>query len=210
MAASRYETRDLTQLPIEALQPGEVVLNAEQIQNRVNELAEEIAETYRDQKLILVGLLKGADVFMVHMMEALYKAGFTNFETEYMQVKTRDNQLESSGKIDIIKDIPPEKLINKNVLLVDDIADSLTTFVGVAEHFQPYGLTSFRTLSLLEKPSRHRPELRGFPLDFVGFKIPDVWVEGYGLDSFEYGRGNPDIVKGPTPGALAFKAAQQK
>ncbi|MCX6732697.1 MAG: phosphoribosyltransferase family protein, partial [Candidatus Roizmanbacteria bacterium] len=176
MASSRYETRDLTQLPIEALQPGEVVLNAEEIQNRVNELAEEIADTYRGKKLMLVGLLKGAAVFMDHLMEALNKAGYTDFEAEYMQVKTRDEKLESSGKIDIIKDVPPEKLINKNVLLVDDIADSLTTFFGVAEHFQPYGLTSFRTLALLEKPSRHRPELRGFPLDFVGFKIPDVWV----------------------------------
>lgn len=210
MASAKYETQDLTQLSIEALQPGEVILNAEQIQTRVNELAEEIADTYRGQKLILVGLLKGADVFMVHIMEALHKAGYSDFETEYMQVKTRDDKLESSGKIDIIKDVPPEKLINKNVLLVDDIADSLTTFVGVADHFQPYGLASFKTLSLLEKPSRHRPELSGFPLDFVGFKIPDVWVEGYGLDSFEHGRGNPNIVKGPTPQALAFKMTQPK
>lgn len=210
MASSRYETRDLTQLPIESLKAGEIILHEEEIQERINELAEDIAERYRGQKLMLVGLLKGADVFMVHMMQALHKAGCTDFETEYMQVQTRGDSLETSGEIQIIKDIPPEKLVNKNVLLVDDIADSLTTFVGVANHFQPNGLASFATLSLLEKPARHRPDLLGFPLDFVGFKIPDVWVEGYGLDSFEYGRGNPNIVKGPTPQALAFKGAQLK
>jgi len=195
---------------MESLMPGEIVLREEEIQKRVDELAEDIAERYRGQKLMLVGLLKGASVFMVHMMEALYKAGCTDFETEYMEVGSRGNNIESSGKIKIIKDIPAEKLVNKNVLLIDDIADSLTTFAGVAEHFQPNGLTSFATLSLLEKPSEHRPDLRGFPLDFVGFKIPNVWVEGYGLDSFEYGRGNPNIVIGPTPGALAFKASQQQ
>lgn len=206
----KHEVIDLTNRPVESLQPGEVILHNEELIKRIDELAEDVAERYRGQKLMLVGLLNGADVTIVRLREALFKIGFHNLETEYMQVRTRGEDLESSGEIEIIKDIPPERLSGKNVLLVDDIADSLTTFAGVAKHFEPNNLTSFATFSLLEKPAMHRPELSWVPLDFVGFKIPPIWVEGFGLDSFGFGRGNPNIVLGPTPEALAFKASQQK
>lgn len=200
---------DLSLINIENLIPGEIILHNSEIKDRINEMAKDIAEKYEGQKLMLVGLLNGADVTIVHLREALFKLGFHNIETEYMQVRTRGDDLESSGQIEIIKDIPPEKLIGKNILLVDDIADSLTTFAGVAKHFEPNNLNSFATFSLLEKPAMHRPEMKWVPLDFVGFKIPPIWVEGFGLDSFGFGRGNPNIVFGPTPEALAYKAAHE-
>ena len=84
-------------------------------------------------------------------------------------------------------------LENRHVIVANDIADTLHTFTGIANHFQNKGLASFATLSLLEKPARHEVP---FKLDYVGFKIPDVWVEGYGMDSQQAGRCNPNIIKG--------------
>jgi len=206
----KYQAIDYTLLATENLKPGDILIHNEELVRRIDQIAEDVAERYKGQRLMLVGLLIGADATLVRLREALFKIGFDNVETEYMQVRTRGEDLESSGAIEIIKDIPPAMLVGKNALLVDDIADSLTTFAGVANHFQPNGLASFATFSLLEKPARHKPELVGVPLDFVGFKIPDIWVEGFGLDSYGYGRGNPNIVFGPTPEALAFRDAQLK
>jgi len=130
------------------------------------------------------------------MMRALHKAGLDDVEIDFMDVSSYDEKdgMESSGKIKINRDMKTDPQ-GRNILVVDDIADTLHTFAGIADHLQPKGVASFATLSLLEKPSRHQVN---FPLDYVGFKIPDVWVEGYGMDTQQNGRCNPSIVKGPT------------
>jgi len=211
-----HQIKDLSELPVETLLPGDILLTNEQILQRIDELAEDVAKRYDGQKLTIIGLLKGAKPTVKHLIEALHKINFHSIEYVDMEVHSRDNKLATKGQIDIVQDVPTEMLVGKNILLVDDIADTLTTYAGVANHFFPNGynengIASFSTLSLLEKPILHDKELKKWvPLDFVGFKIPKVWVEGFGLDSFEFGRDNPNIVVGPTAGALAFNAAQIK
>lgn len=203
-----HQVLDLSHRSTEYLKPGETIINNAEIMVRMDQLAEEIVAHYgEDTELTLVGLLNGAAPTMVYLEQALARKKMRFVETKYMKVKSRNDKLETDGDITVIQDIPQEELAGKNVLLVDDIADSLTTFNGVANLFQDRGLNALATFALLEKPARRRPDLAEFPLDFVGFKIPDIWVEGFGLDSYGVGRGNQNIIFGPSPDARAFAAA---
>ncbi len=180
----------------ETLAPGEILIHEDEIKLRVDELAREIAKRYEGQSLLMVGLLKGSFVFMADLMRALHKAGLQDIEIDFMKASSYGVSTQSSGNVVIEQDMKADPA-GRNVLLVDDIADTLHTFNGIAGHLQNRGLRSFATCAFLEKPSRHEID---FPLDFVGFKIPDVWVEGYGMDTGEHGRSYPHIVKGPTKG----------
>lgn len=189
-----YDVRDYSKLiKPEELKMGDVIIHEEEIKERVHELAEEIAEVYREKNLLLVGLLKGASFITTDLMKELFKLGLEDVQMDFMTVSSYGEGTTSAGKIRIDQDMTEKNPQGRHVLVVDDIADTLHTFAGIAEHMQPKGLASFATLSLLEKPDRHEVP---FPLDFVGFKIPDVWVEGYGMDTGQYYRGNPNIVKG--------------
>jgi len=195
VATRQFESRDFTQLDIERLSPGEVIIHEEEIKERVHELAVDLADEYRGKNLLLVGLMKGANFIIKDLMVELFKLGVDDVQFDTMSVSSYGDGTTSSGKVKIEQDITEMHPEGRHMLVVDDIADTLHTFVGVAEHMQPKGLASFRTLAFLEKPSRHKAD---FPIDYVGFKIPNVWVEGYGMDTKQLRRGNPNIVKGPT------------
>lgn len=182
------EIKDYTHLNVEALRDKDIVIHNEEITARTKELALDIAERYRGQDILLVSLLNGATPFTILLGQELHELGI-DVEMDTMKVSSYGLGTESQG-VKIEKDMSEDPR-GRNVLVVDDIADTLHTFAAVANHLQDKGLGSFATVSLLEKPSKREVD---FPLDFVGFRIPNIWVEGFGMDSARKGRFNKNII----------------
>lgn len=191
----KSEVIDYSVLDVEHLQVGETILHEEEILLRLREMAADIADEYRGKRLLLIGLLNGATQTTIELGKALHEAGLDDVEVDYLQVGSYGNDTQSSGKVKINDSMMKTTLTGRNVLVIDDIADTLHTFNEVTAHLAKKGPASMRTFALLDKPSRHEIE---FPVDYTGFRIPNVWVEGFGMDSYGLGRFNKNIVKGPT------------
>lgn len=174
--------------------PGDVILSAEQIDTRMTEMAHEVAEKYTvGDRLVVVGLLKGA--FMVTPMLAakLHEAGLTDVEVSFMTIKsyTEGTTATSEPKIVQDMDINPH---GRRILLVDDISDTRRSLKVASNLIRDKGAESVETLVLLDKPERQEVD---FTPDYVGFTIPDIWVQGMGMDTNERGRCDRRIIKGP-------------
>lgn len=193
---TRTETVDFSGLNVEHLAVGETILHEQEIRGRLKEMAADIAEEYRGKNLLLIGLLNGAVTTTVELQKFLFEAGLDDVELGYIQTDAAyNNDLTASGKVTVNDSILKVPVEGRDILVVDDIADTLHTFSTVQKHLAKKGPMSVRTFALLDKPERHEID---FPVDYVGFRIPNVWVEGFGMDSFGLGRGNGNIVKGPT------------
>jgi hypoxanthine phosphoribosyltransferase len=164
----------------------ELLYNSRDIAKRVGELAKEIREDIKENKLTVVFVLKGAFVFCADMIRELSRLGF-DVEVEYLQAKSYAGK-KSTGKVDITCDVDVK---GKNVVLLEDILDtgiSLNKEYAILKSGQPRTL---KTVVLLDKPGRRKEE---FKADFVGFEIPDKFVVGYGMDCDERYRGLPNIM----------------
>jgi len=170
----------------------EVLLDAETIAHRVRELAREISADYRDRPLRLVGILKGAWVFLGDLIRHLD----LQITVDFLSIASYGNHSRSSGVVRVTKDLD-ESIEGLDVLVVEDILDTGHTFEylrGVLEAHKP---RSLKVVTLLDKPSRRVRPVRA---DYVGFAIPDVFVVGYGLDYAQQYRNLPDVrVLRPTP-----------
>lgn len=152
----------------------EVLLTQEQIEKRVRELAEQISRDYRDGELILVGVLRGAVIFLADLVRWIT----LDVKVDFIDVSSYGYQTETSGIVKIEQDISLD-VEGKDVLLVEDIIDTGLTWSYLREYFQSKNPRTLKICSLLDKPSRRRVEIYG---DYVGFTIPDRFVMGYGLD----------------------------
>lgn len=135
----------------------------------------------------MVGALKGAAVFLVDLAREIKHP---EIEIEFIDVKSYGQEEESSREPIINLDIRTP-IRGKNVILVEDIVDtgySMNTLLGMIRARNP---KSLKTCALLSKKDKREIEV---PVDYLGFDIPDVWVEGYGLDSDQKGRARKDIV----------------
>jgi len=160
--------------------PLELLLSEEEIKNRVSQLAGEIEKNFpKEEELVVVGLLKGSFVFVSDLVRELRRPVVVDFMAVSSYVGT-----ESSGEVKIKKDLDVD-IRGKNVLLVDDILDTGRTFKRVLNLLQVREPKLLKTCVLLDKPSRRVEKVEA---DFVGFKIPDHFVVGYGLDWDEEGR----------------------
>jgi len=112
-------------------------------------------------------------------------------EIDLVSLTSYGGELESSRNPRVMMDLSTD-ISNRHVLLVEDIADTGYSLAALQKMFLDRGAASLETLVLLDKPSRR--EVQGVKLDYVGFEVND-WVEGYGLDTNQLGRGNPKIVK---------------
>lgn len=153
---------------------GEVLVASEQLHRRIGELAEEIDRDYAGKDLVLVGVLKGAVMFMADLMRAL-KA---RCEVDFMAVSSYGSATESSGVVRILKDLDTS-IEGRDVLIVEDIIDSGLTLHYLLRNLQARDPGSLEVCALLTKPERRRVEL---PVRYVGFEIPDLFAIGYGLD----------------------------
>jgi hypoxanthine phosphoribosyltransferase len=166
-----------------------VLIDAETIQRRVTELANQINKDYADitEPLILVGVLKGSFIYLADLCRKLTVPHVIDF----IAVSSYGSGSESSGNVRLLMDTR-RSLENHHVLIVEDILDTGYTLDYLVRNFQARGTKSVNTTVLLEKPDRHKVVV---DLKYVGFTIPDVWVVGYGLDYGEQYRTLPYIAE---------------
>src|SRR5271170_2208971 len=165
-----------------------VLFSAAEIAARVEALAAEIARAIPDE-FVVIGLLKGAVVFVADLVRALDRAG-ARPEIEFIRLSSYGLATESSGQVQLLGDVPAG-LAGRPVLLVDDIVDTGRSIAYVVTQLRQRGIGDLWTCALLDKPQRREIEVA---LDFVGFTIPDVFVVGYGTDHAEKYRHLPYIA----------------
>ncbi len=169
---------------------GRVLIDRERLHARVAELGAEIDADYRGRDLVLVGVLKGALIFMADLMRALT----VPCEIDLMAVSSYGSSTASSGVVRILKDLDTS-IEGRDVLVVEDIIDSGLTLQYLMRNLRARGPASLEVCSLLTKPQRRRVEL---PIRYVGFEIPNWFAIGYGLDHEQRWR-NLDYVAALEP-----------
>ena len=163
----------------------EILLDREAIAQRVRELGAQISADYRGRPVRLIGMLKGAWVFLADLARCLE----LDVTVDFLNFTSYGDGHESSGTVRITKDLD-QPIAGLDVLVVEDILDTGRTFeylLGVLEDHKP---RSLKVVTLLDKPSRR---VRPVKADYVGFTIPDLFVVGYGLDYAQQFRNLPDI-----------------
>lgn len=163
----------------------EVLLTAKQIEERIKELAREISADYQGKKPLLIGVLKGAVIFLSDLIRYIE----VPVEIDFMAVSSYGADTDSSGVVRIQKDL--EKSIQgRDVLIVEDIVDTGLTLNYLRENLNSRGPLSLKVVTLLDKPERRKVP---FDPDYCGFTIPDRFVIGYGLDYDESYRHLADL-----------------
>jgi hypoxanthine phosphoribosyltransferase len=151
-----------------------VLISAEEIKKRVREMGEEISRDYADKELVVVGILKGAFMFMSDLVREI----LVPLEVDFMATSSYGHATKTSGVVRLLKDLDTP-IEGRHILIVEDIVDSGLTLAYLTQLLQPRKPASIKTAVLLDKPERRRNE---FEPDYVGFTIPDEFVIGYGLD----------------------------
>lgn len=168
-----------------------VIIPRNAIQKRIGELASQIVHEYEGKHPILIGILDGTFIFLADLSRALWDKGLKDFQTSFIGISSYEASTRSSKHPNLTKDIAVN-IAKRNVLLVEDIVDTGYTLAYVQKLLQARNPQSLKTIVLLSKPSRREAHV---PIDYIGFEVPDKWVEGYGLDTNLAGRGNPDIIE---------------
>lgn len=164
-----------------------VLISEEQIRRRVQELADQISNDYASEdELILVGVLKGAFIFLADLSRRLAIPR----SIEFMAVSSYENGDEQSSAVRLLMDTR-RNIEGKHVLVVEDIVDTGRTLAFLVELLAARKPSSIKTCALVRKPDRAAVDAT---IDYLGFEIPDVWVVGYGLDYDEANRTLPYIA----------------
>ena len=164
-----------------------VMLTNESIQRRVSEIASQIRDDYKGEEIVLIGVLKGAAIFLSDLARNL--GPDADVIIDFIAVSSYGSSSTSSGVVKIVKDMDTFAK-DKNLILVEDIMDTGLTLAYLREMFLARAPKSFKTCVLLEKPERKKVDS---VLDYKGFTIPDKFVVGYGLDYAGKWRHLPDI-----------------
>jgi hypoxanthine phosphoribosyltransferase len=164
----------------------EPLISAAQIQERVAALGAEIARDYAGRNPLLIGVLKGAMIFL----SDLVRAADLRLGLEFIAISSYGASTRSSGEVKIVKDldVPIE---GRDILVVEDIVDTGLTLSYLLANLESRGARSVKLAALLNKQERR---LREVPIDYLGFDIPDAFVVGYGLDFAERYRNLPYIA----------------
>ena len=165
--------------------PGQILLSEQQIENRIKELGQQITNDYQKKEPLLVGVLKGAFIYMADLARAISLP----IEFDFMAVSSYGNATKTSGVVRIVKDLDID-LSGRDVIVVEDIIDSGLTLNYLRKNLESRGPTSLEVCALLVRSGRQVGELG---LKYVGFEIPPDFVIGYGLDVAEKYRNLPDL-----------------
>jgi hypoxanthine phosphoribosyltransferase len=172
-----------------------VLIPREDVARRVRELGAQITKDFAGQSVILVGVLKGAAIFLADLardldLDATFDfigvSSYGNRPTPSQELK---NGWDSTGEVKLTKDVD-HSMKDRNIILVEDILDTGLTMTYLKNLLMTRQPRSLKIAALLDKPSRRKLPLEG---DYVGFKIPDEFVVGYGLDYAEKYRNLADI-----------------
>jgi hypoxanthine phosphoribosyltransferase len=153
---------------------GETLVSAEDLERRVRELGAEISRDYAGKDLVMIGVLKGAVLFLADLMRELE----VPCEIDFMAVSSYGSSTDSSGVVRILKDLD-WAIEDRDVLLIEDIVDSGLTLHYLLKNLGARNPRSLEVCALLTKPERRRVDL---PIRYVGFEIPNRFAIGYGLD----------------------------
>jgi hypoxanthine phosphoribosyltransferase len=168
-----------------------VLVSEEQIQARIKELGAQITQDYAGLNPLLIGVLKGACFFLSDLMRKID----TRLGIEFMAISSYGSSTRTSGEVRIMKDldVPIE---GRHILVVEDIVDTGLTLSYLLANLESRGAASVKLAALLDKYERRQREV---PIDYLGFKIPDEFVVGYGLDFAERYRNLPfiGVLKNP-------------
>lgn len=163
----------------------EVLLSEEEITKRVEELGAQITADYKDKDLVVIGILKGAVIFMAELVKNIDLPVVLDF----MAVSSYGKSAISTGEVRIIKDLD-FSVEGKDLLIVEDIIDTGLTLNYLVDILTKRGAKSVSICTLLDKPDRRTI---GVHVDYLGFDIPNEFVVGYGLDYAERFRNLPYI-----------------
>jgi len=162
-----------------------VLVTEEQIRDAVARLGSQITEEYQGKDLLLVGVLRGAIMFIVDLARSIELP----LTVDFMAVASYGASTQTSGIVRILKDLD-ESIEGKHVLIVEDIIDSGLTLNYTLETLRARNPASLRVCALLSKPARRRVDV---PVDYICFEIPDEFVVGYGLDFRQIYRNLPFV-----------------
>ena len=172
-----------------------VLISRQDIAKRVRELGAQITKDFAGESIILVGVLKGAAIFLsdlarnIDLDSTFDFIGVSSYVNRPSPTQELQSGWDSTGEVKLTKDVD-QSMKDKNVILVEDILDTGLTMTYLKKMLLARQPRSLRVASLLDKPSRRKLPLEG---DYVGFKIPDEFVVGYGLDYAEKYRNLADI-----------------
>ena len=163
----------------------QILIGEEELAERIRQLGQQITEDYEGKDLIVVGILKGASLFMSDLIRKIEG----KISIDFMVVSSYGNASETSGVVRIIKDLDMD-ITDKHILLVEDIIDTGLTLAYLKEYLCNRKAASVRICTLLDKPCR-----RSKPVDveYIGFEVPDEFIIGYGIDYAEKYRNLPYI-----------------
>jgi hypoxanthine phosphoribosyltransferase len=173
----------------------DVLFTAQQIQERIRDLGEQITREYADKDLVLVSVLKGSCIFLADLMRAID----LRLTIDFMSVSSYKDALKSSGDVEILKDLS-NPIRGKDVIVVEDIIDTGNTLSRLLEILGARGANSIKLAAFLDKPEpRVKQEVK---IDYCGFVIPNKFVVGYGLDAAGRYRNLPFIAVVRDPSAV--------
>jgi hypoxanthine phosphoribosyltransferase len=164
----------------------DILLSEKQIRTRIADLGAQITRDYAGLNPLLIGVLKGALFFLSDLMRAID----TQLSLEFMAISSYGSSTRTSGEVRIMKDldVPIE---GRHILVVEDIVDTGLTLSYLLANLHARGAASVKLAALLDKYERRQKEVK---IDYLGFKIPDEFVVGYGLDFAERYRNLPFIA----------------
>lgn len=169
----------------------EVLLSEQQIQARIKEIGAEITRDYANRNPLLIGVLKGACFFLSDLLRAID----IQLSIEFIAISSYGSSTRTSGEVRILKDldVPVE---GRDIIVVEDIVDTGLTLSYLLANLKSRGAASVKLVALLDKYERRE---RNVEIDYLGFKIPDHFVVGFGLDFAERYRNLPFIAILKTP-----------
>lgn len=163
----------------------ETLIDSKTIAKRLKELGKQITEDYKGKDLLVIGVLKGAWVYLADLLREVD----VNAEVDFMSVSSYGSGTTTSGSITIVKDLSVS-VEGRHVLIVEDIVDSGLTLSHLKDLLYSRNAKSVEVSTLLSKPSRRRVDVE---VKYIGFEIPDKFVIGYGLDFDERYRTLRDV-----------------
>ena len=162
-----------------------LLFSKKEIAQTVTRLAQEISTDYADTKLVLIGVLKGAFVFLADLIRHLTIPA----EIDFIRIASYGSQKESSGEIIVTKDVETT-LEGKDVLVIEDIVDTGLSLQFLVDHLRAHKPASLKVCALVDKKARREIEVQ---VDYTGFVMTDGFIVGYGIDFNEQYRAMPEI-----------------
>jgi hypoxanthine phosphoribosyltransferase len=164
----------------------EVILGRDEVEQRVRELAAEISRDYAGRRPLLIGLLKGSLLFLSDLVRNLT----LDVEIDFISISSYQNRSTSSGSVRLLRDLDRD-IYDRDVLIVEDIIDSGLSLSYIQKMLEARGPRTFAIAAFLDK---RVPRTNEVNVDYVGVRIPDRFVVGYGLDYQERYRGLPHVA----------------